>query len=64
MSGLWCSWVSATLAFLYKELCTAVIKKNTEVAGLVFILQLWAWEHLPYLTPIPINPTNLNGDNP
>ena len=49
------SWGSATLAFLYKELCTASIKKTTEIVGSVFILQLWAWEHLPYLTPIPIN---------
>lgn len=58
------SWGSATLAFLYKELCTASIKKTTEVAGPIFILQLWAWEHLPYLTPIPIIPINLNGDDP
>uniref|UniRef100_A0A7N2LRF3 Aminotransferase-like plant mobile domain-containing protein n=1 Tax=Quercus lobata TaxID=97700 RepID=A0A7N2LRF3_QUELO len=58
------SWGSATLAYLYKELCTAAIKKSMEIAGPVFILQLWAWEHLPYLTPIPINPTNLNGDDP
>ena len=34
------SWDSATLAFLYKELCTAAIKKSMEVAGSVFILQL------------------------
>ena len=58
------SWGSATLAFLYKELCTAAIRKSTEVACPVFILLLWAWEHLPYMTPIPINPTNLNGDDP
>ena len=58
------SWGSATLAFLYKEPCTASIQKTTEIAGLVFILQLWAWEHLPYLTPIPINPINLNGEDP
>ena len=58
------SWGSATLVFLYKEPCTAVIQKSTEIAGPVFILKLWAWEHLPYLTPIPINPTNLNGDDP
>ena len=58
------SWGSATIAFLYKELCTASIQKTTEIAGPIFILQLWAWEHLPYLTPIPINPINLNGENP
>jgi len=45
-------------------MCSVVIKKSTEVAGLIFILQLWAWVSLPYLTPIPINPTNLNGDDP
>ena len=56
------SWGSATLPFLYKEMCTAAIKKNTEVADPFFILQLWAWEHLPYLTPIPINLTNLNSE--
>ena len=58
------SWGSATLVFLYKELCTAAIQKSTEIAGPVFILKLWAWEHLPYLTQIPINLTNLNGDDP
>ncbi|XP_065620383.1 serine/threonine-protein phosphatase 7 long form homolog [Quercus suber] len=58
------SWGSATLAFLYKELCIAAIQKSMEIAGPVFILQLWAWEHLPYLTPIPINPINLNGNEP
>ena len=52
------SWGSATLAFLYKELCSATMQKTTEIAGPIFILQLWAWEHLPYLTPIPINLTN------
>ena len=35
------SWGSATLAFLYKELCTAAIRKSTEIADPVFILQLW-----------------------
>lgn len=57
-------WSSATLAYLYKELCTAAVKKSTEIAGPIFILQLWVWEHFPYLTLIPINPTNLNGDDP
>ena len=56
-------WGSATLAFLYKELCTASIQKTTVIVGPVFILQLWAWEHLPYLTSIPINPINLNGED-
>jgi len=45
-------------------MCSVVIKKSTEVAVLVFILKLWAWVSLPYLTPIPKNPTNLNGDDP
>ena len=36
------SWGSATLVFLYKELCTAAIQKSTEIAGPVFILKLWA----------------------
>ena len=54
---------SVILVFLYKELYTDAIKKSTKVVGLVFILQLWAQEHLPYLTLIPINPTNLNGDD-
>ncbi|XP_075636643.1 serine/threonine-protein phosphatase 7 long form homolog [Castanea sativa] len=58
------SWGSATLAFLYKELCIVAIRKSTEVTGPVFILQLWAWKYLPYLTPIPINLTNLNSDDP
>ena len=34
------SWGSAILAFLYKKLCIAAIKKSTEVVGLIFILQL------------------------
>ena len=36
------SWGSATLTFLYKELCTTSIQKTTEIVGPVFILKLWA----------------------
>ena len=50
------SWGSAALACLYHYLCNAaatpsLASKHTDVGGPFFILQLWAWERLPYLCP-------------
>ncbi|KAK9133481.1 hypothetical protein Scep_013009 [Stephania cephalantha] len=49
------SWGSATLAHLYRQLCLAVDIDGAEIAGLVILLQLWAWDRLPFLAPIMRN---------
>ncbi|KAJ3689634.1 hypothetical protein LUZ61_018798 [Rhynchospora tenuis] len=40
------SWASGGLAFLYKELCRASKRNCKQLAGPVFLLQIWAWERL------------------
>ncbi|CAI0423174.1 unnamed protein product [Linum tenue] len=50
------SWGSACLAMIYLELCKCTDPKTKQAGGLMFILQLWVWEHLP--TFAPICPTN------
>lgn len=40
------SWGSATLAFLYRELCRASRRGTKQIGGLVLLLQLWSWEHI------------------
>ncbi|KAK8689302.1 hypothetical protein V6N13_088024 [Hibiscus sabdariffa] len=50
------SWGSAILAFLYRELCKgAKIENGRKVRGIggcLLLLQAWAWERLPFWTPI------------
>ncbi|KAK9140170.1 hypothetical protein Scep_009851 [Stephania cephalantha] len=45
-------WGSATLAHLYRQLCLAADIDGAEIAGPVILLQLWAWDRLPFLAPI------------
>jgi len=40
------SWGSATLAFLYRQLCRASTKGAREMGGALILLQLWSWEHI------------------
>lgn len=40
------SWASATLAFLYRQLCRASRRGAREMGGPLVLLQLWSWEHL------------------
>ena len=52
------SWGSASLAWLYRQLCKATKVTARDVGGPLFLLQLWAWERFPTLAPtnsIPIS---------
>ncbi|XP_074374417.1 serine/threonine-protein phosphatase 7 long form homolog [Apium graveolens] len=51
------AWGAVVLAFLYRELCKGCKTDKEEVAGCLLLLQLWAWERLPTLTPIPTDST-------
>jgi Plant mobile domain len=45
------SWASGVLAFLYKELCRACKRNSKQMAGPVFLLQMWVWERLHIGSP-------------
>ncbi|XP_058185345.1 serine/threonine-protein phosphatase 7 long form homolog [Rhododendron vialii] len=45
------SWGSAALACLYRELCRASIADKLEVGGFMLLLQVWAWERFPHISP-------------
>ncbi|XP_057971910.1 uncharacterized protein LOC131160335 isoform X2 [Malania oleifera] len=45
------SWGSATLAWLYRELCRATVPSTREIAGPLILLQLWAWDRCPHIAP-------------
>ncbi|XP_073127156.1 serine/threonine-protein phosphatase 7 long form homolog [Henckelia pumila] len=44
-------WGSATLAYLYRELCNASTIGKNQIAGPLYILQIWAWSRMPTLSP-------------
>ncbi|CAI0549834.1 unnamed protein product, partial [Linum tenue] len=46
------SWASACLANIYHHLCNASLKAVREVGGAIFVVQFWAWEHLPWIAPL------------
>ncbi|XP_074336901.1 serine/threonine-protein phosphatase 7 long form homolog [Apium graveolens] len=46
------AWGAAVLAYLYMELCKTSKKEVDEVAGCLLLLELWACERFPTLTPI------------
>ncbi|KAJ7968770.1 Serine/threonine-protein phosphatase 7 long form-like [Quillaja saponaria] len=48
---LFATGASATLAWLYREMCRATLPSAHEIAGPVILLQIWAWERLPFITP-------------
>ncbi|KAJ7979010.1 serine/threonine-protein phosphatase 7 long form-like [Quillaja saponaria] len=45
------NWGSASLAWLYREICHATHLDASEIAGPLILLQVWAWERLPFLAP-------------
>ncbi|KAH7848784.1 hypothetical protein Vadar_007853 [Vaccinium darrowii] len=45
------SWGSACLASLYQGLCHISAADSKDVGGMFVLLQVWAWERLPYLAP-------------
>ncbi|XP_074280156.1 serine/threonine-protein phosphatase 7 long form homolog isoform X1 [Silene latifolia] len=40
------SWGSGTLAYLYRNLCTACTRGAIEIGGCLVLMQLWAWERI------------------
>ncbi|CAN1835843.1 Serine/threonine-protein phosphatase 7 long form homolog [Linum perenne] len=47
------SWGSACLAWLYREMCRASHVLAEQISGPLFILQIWAWEHFPFIARTP-----------
>ncbi|CAL5058786.1 unnamed protein product [Urochloa decumbens] len=47
------SWGSATLGWLYRQMCDACRRtgENANLGGCAYLLQLWMWEHLPIGRP-------------
>ncbi|KAH7838405.1 hypothetical protein Vadar_025952 [Vaccinium darrowii] len=45
------SWGSAGLGTLYRGLCHLSELNTKDAGGFFILLQVWAWERLPYLAP-------------
>ncbi|KAL5170181.1 Serine/threonine-protein phosphatase 7 long form [Glycine soja] len=45
------AWGPAVLAFLYREMCSAIDYKTKSIGGMCILLQMWAWERCPTLAP-------------
>lgn len=47
------SWASATLAWLYRQLCAACTRtrQNANLGGCAYLLQVWMWERFPIGRP-------------
>jgi len=54
------SWGSAALACLYRNLCKAASRDAVEIAGPVYLLQLWAWERIMVVSPRLTGPPNMS----
>ncbi|CAN1217169.1 Serine/threonine-protein phosphatase 7 long form homolog [Linum perenne] len=47
------SWGSACLAWLYREMCRASHVVAEQISGPLFIIQILAWEHFPFIARTP-----------
>uniref|UniRef100_A0A2N9GI22 Aminotransferase-like plant mobile domain-containing protein n=1 Tax=Fagus sylvatica TaxID=28930 RepID=A0A2N9GI22_FAGSY len=58
------SWGSATLAWLYRELCRATKPNTKDIGGALILVQLWAWSRFPHMTPdiVSIQPIDYGVD--
>ncbi|XP_021596610.1 protein MAIN-LIKE 2-like [Manihot esculenta] len=45
------SWGGTCLAWLYRQLCKAINPKVMQMAGPLFVLQLWAWDRIIAVAP-------------
>ncbi|KAH1228765.1 Serine/threonine-protein phosphatase 7 long form [Glycine max] len=45
------AWGAAVLGFLYREMCSVTDYNTKSIGGMCILLQLWAWERCPTLTP-------------
>ncbi|KAL3637547.1 hypothetical protein CASFOL_018715 [Castilleja foliolosa] len=50
------SWGSAVLACLYRALCRATKPETSDICGPLVLLQIWAWERLPFIRPGRLTP--------
>ncbi|XP_073123508.1 uncharacterized protein [Henckelia pumila] len=50
------SWGSAVLACLYRALCRATKPETSDICGPLVLLQIWAWERVPFVRPGRIAP--------
>ncbi|XP_074268634.1 serine/threonine-protein phosphatase 7 long form homolog [Silene latifolia] len=58
------SWGSATLAYLYRHLCTASRRGSIEIGGCLLLMQLWSWEHISIGRPTIMLPQIEGEENP
>ncbi|CAI9756804.1 unnamed protein product [Fraxinus pennsylvanica] len=45
------SWGSAVLSCLYRALCRATKPETSDICGPLVLLQIWAWERMPFIRP-------------
>ncbi|KAH1232933.1 Serine/threonine-protein phosphatase 7 long form [Glycine max] len=45
------AWGPAVLAYLYREMCSAIDYKIKSIGGMCILIQMWAWEHCTTLAP-------------
>lgn len=46
------SWGSASLAWLYRQLCIAADQQADMMGGCLILLQIWAWDRFPHIAPL------------
>ncbi|CAH9081713.1 unnamed protein product [Cuscuta epithymum] len=55
------SWGSATLAYLYRQLCRGCQRGSTELGGFLLLLQIWSWEYIHIGRPIIVGYHGIDG---
>ncbi|KAL5147316.1 Serine/threonine-protein phosphatase 7 long form [Glycine soja] len=45
------SWGPVVLAYLYREMCSAIDYKTKSIGGMCILIQMWAWERCTTLAP-------------
>ncbi|XP_047982231.1 uncharacterized protein LOC125223231 isoform X2 [Salvia hispanica] len=50
------SWGGAVLSCLYRALCRAAKPETSDICGPLVLLQIWAWERLPFIRPGRLTP--------
>ncbi|XP_012848924.1 PREDICTED: serine/threonine-protein phosphatase 7 long form homolog isoform X1 [Erythranthe guttata] len=50
------SWGGAVLACLYRALCRATKPETSDICGPLVLLQIWAWERVPFIRPGRLSP--------